>query len=122
MERGGVQQPEVLKYLSGEISFETWLEAQREEPPQNSYEYGQPASSLSHNLYGSNNKYAGIADDESSTMFSSWGSAFTGAAGRGTPEEDDADTNAEDSQDEEEDGTEDESRGEQSMFWGHPNT
>ena len=80
-------QPEVLKYLSGEISFEKWLETQQDDQ-QMGYNY--------YPSHGYSDKFSEVADAESSSIFSSWGSAFTGATGQ-VPEDD---TYTEDSEDE----------------------
>ena len=66
-------QKDLLRYLSGEISFETWLDNQGNTNFQISNEQSQD----------SQNNISGISEmvfetsRESATVFSSWGTAFT---------------------------------------------
>ena len=66
-------QKDLLRYLSGEISFETWLDNQGNTNFQISNEQSQD----------SQNNISGISEmvfetsHESATVFSSWGTAFT---------------------------------------------
>lgn len=58
--------PEVLKYITGEISFDTWLQNQQ---GGNTYESKQQTA-----------RTGAVVSPEagSASIFSSWGSAFTG--------------------------------------------
>ena len=69
MEASNTSQTELLKYLSGEISFETWLELQDKSVQQGVSGPSTPNA----------NKYE--SEDVSfvgGNVFSSWGTAFTG--------------------------------------------
>lgn len=82
MENVPYSNPEVLKYIRGEISFDTWLQNHQEGHGYQSQQHqpaitgsAKPTSSLSH-----------ANEAGSVSIFSSWGSAFThhGESGGGS--------------------------------------
>lgn len=84
---GYAANPDLIRYLQGEISFETWLEQQssRNDSHENQTARQQPMSA---------NSVAGPAvsqmtTDEPGSMFSSWGNAFTSSLGTQSENQDD---------------------------------
>ena len=80
---GYAANPDLMRYLQGEISFETWLEQQAHRNDSNETRGHQPTTTVSSMI-----PQMTTATDEPASVFSSWGDAFTSSLGDGEGNQD----------------------------------